>query len=534
MEGAESITKIESENFKLQNDKYLLEMALYSDDFIEFKITQNSPTASCYYIEKFNFEKITDISNLNSKKLDMKKVYHIYQRILKNEKINIILSQDKNIITINYKISANYEEEDVNLELKKMELEKEDIIDILKKEVEKNEKKMEELQKENEKMKKENENMKKDIDLLMGEYNKKIEKEKEAEEREKQLQKEEEELSSKNDNLNLINYFKCDNIKQMQYIDTIIYLYFDFNTVAVYCIIKNNKTLYQMTGSFNNNSKYYIIIYDLVNKKRENLIYIGETYINKIKHYYNPSDKMHMLLCFGGNVVQIWDISSNPSTKISNIENISSGQASCLIFKDNRFFIFGIYSQQSEYNLVCWDQNGNQVNNNINIYGSPKFMETTYIENKTYILMDGYDSESRLYFAQCYDYDNNKVYYYKNKNDKSSSDITCINLFNKGNKIEDIDLIVCKKDKIEVFNFKNKNFMREISIKDNYCLCTLNQKYIVVNTSNKIKIIDNNYSFLNEEYHMLSEVKVIRKIKIPEIGECILTFIGNIIEIWKI
>ena len=194
MEGAETLTKIESENFKLQNDEYLLEMTLYSDDFIEFKITQNSPTASCYYIEKFNFEKITDISNLNSKKLDMKKVYHIYQRILKNEKINIILSQDKNIITINYKISANYEEEDVNLELKKMELEKEDIIDILKKEVEKNEKKMEELQKENEKMKKENEDMKKDIDLLMGEYNKKIEKEKEAEEREKQLQKEEEEL----------------------------------------------------------------------------------------------------------------------------------------------------------------------------------------------------------------------------------------------------------------------------------------------------------------------------------------------------
>ena len=135
------MAEIESENFKLQNDKYLLEMALYSDDFIEFKITQNSPTASCYYIEKFNFEKITDISNLNPKKLDMKKVYHIYQRILKNEKINIILSQDKNIITINYKISANYEEEDVNLELKKMELEKGDIIDILKKEVEKNEKK---------------------------------------------------------------------------------------------------------------------------------------------------------------------------------------------------------------------------------------------------------------------------------------------------------------------------------------------------------------------------------------------------------
>ena len=35
----------ESENFKFQNDEYLLQMTLYSDDFIEFKITQNSPTA---------------------------------------------------------------------------------------------------------------------------------------------------------------------------------------------------------------------------------------------------------------------------------------------------------------------------------------------------------------------------------------------------------------------------------------------------------------------------------------------------------
>ena len=64
MEGAESITKIESENFKLQNDEYLLKMTLYSDDFIEFKITQNGPTTSCYYIEKFSFEKITKISFL--------------------------------------------------------------------------------------------------------------------------------------------------------------------------------------------------------------------------------------------------------------------------------------------------------------------------------------------------------------------------------------------------------------------------------------------------------------------------------------
>ena len=140
MEGAESITKIESENFKLQNDEYLLDMTLYSDDFIEFKITQNGPTASCYYIEKFNLDKINKISFMFCE--DMKKVYQIYKKIINDNKINLILSQDKNIMIIHYKtLVNNYKEKDVNLELKKMALEKEDVINILKKEYEENKKK---------------------------------------------------------------------------------------------------------------------------------------------------------------------------------------------------------------------------------------------------------------------------------------------------------------------------------------------------------------------------------------------------------
>ena len=258
MEGAESITKI----VKLQNDEYLLEMALYSDDFIEFKITQNSPTAACCYIEKFNFKKITDISYLNPNKLDMKKVYNIYKKILNDLKINLILSQDKNIMTIHYKTTINYEDTDVNIELKKKALKDEDIINKLMKEVDE--------------LKKENEKMKKDIDFLMGEFNKRIEKEKEAEKKEKQLQKEEEELSSKNDNVNLINDFKSDNIEQIQNqiknIDLIICPFqfnspsnrFKANLVTVYCMIKNNERLYQIAYAIEG----VLFIYDFVKKKK--------------------------------------------------------------------------------------------------------------------------------------------------------------------------------------------------------------------------------------------------------------------------
>ena len=80
----------------------------------------------------------------------------------------------------------------------------------------------------------------------MEEYNKKIKKEKEAEEKEKQLQKEEEELSSKNDNLNLINYFKCDKIQRLDKIEILmVNSRLENDTVVIYCMIKNNKRLYR-------------------------------------------------------------------------------------------------------------------------------------------------------------------------------------------------------------------------------------------------------------------------------------------------
>ena len=174
--------------------------------------------------------------------------------------------------------------------------------------------------------------------------------------------------------------------------------------------------------------------------------------------------------------------------------------------------------------------------NNTNIDCSCSYMETAYIENKIYILMAGCDSKSH-YYAQCYDKDKNEIHHYINNNDKSSNQIKCLNLFNKGNKIEDIDLIVCKNDKIEVFNFESKNLIREILINDVKNICIINQKYMIISEfeSSKIKIIDKEYSFLNEGYPTFSsELQGVKKIKIPEIGECIVTISAYLIKIWKI
>ena len=132
MESSTTPKKIESENFNLQDGAYQLEMKLYCDDYIEFKIIPNSQLASYYYIEKYNFEKIKKISFFTCD--DMKKVYQIYKNIFKSIKINLILSQDKNIMTLNYKRIVDFiEEKEINLILTKKELEKQDIIDVYRK-----------------------------------------------------------------------------------------------------------------------------------------------------------------------------------------------------------------------------------------------------------------------------------------------------------------------------------------------------------------------------------------------------------------
>ena len=561
MMSCESPTKIESETFNLQEGEYQLEMTLYNDDTIEFKIIQNNAVATCYYIEKYNFEKITKISYINRDFCDgMKEVYQIYKTIFKDKKICLILSQDKNIMNINYKTMVNnIKEKEVNLELKKKDLEKDDKINALLKEVENIKKESNEkyiyYEKKIDELKKENEKMKKDIDFLMGEYNKKIEKEKQEEikrineeQKEKEFQKEIEEFSSKNDNVNLINDYKFENIKEIKNIkntDTIAFPKAEFhniNSVAVYCMIKNNERLYQMAYCQKNKEHdyYYIIIYDLIKKRKVNKIatsfYNG---INKIQHYYNLSNKEHILLGSNQQNISLWRISSNPIMNILTIKDYKNYYA-CLLFINENFFIFGL----NNGSICCWDQKGSQQPNinNSKINGYMCYIEATYIDDKKYILIAGRNSNnSNVDFTECYDFDQHKIIKtFKENNDKSNSYIYSVNLFKKGN---DIYLITCNEKKIIIYDFYSADIKNELSFNKVRSMCSINQKYFVVSDLDKMKIINiENYSQQEISLKYLDDTNqdesflffLIKKIKIPEKGEYILTFSKHLVQIWKI
>jgi len=85
----ENLKKAQSEAFELliQEDKYELEISLYNNTYMEFKIIQKNIIASCYYFEKYNLETINKISYIFCK--DLTEVFQFYKKIVQKKKMNI-------------------------------------------------------------------------------------------------------------------------------------------------------------------------------------------------------------------------------------------------------------------------------------------------------------------------------------------------------------------------------------------------------------------------------------------------------------
>ena len=351
------ITESETYELLLEKDEIQLTMSLYDNTYIEFKLVPNNIIASSYYIAKYNLETLN--KNLYIFCKNLKEVFQFFNKILQKKKINLLLSKDKSKIYMNFKNIINFDEQvETNLELNEVKLSKEEILQILIKEVFQSKKQILLLEKkviENEqkydakikglKMDYEQkiEEIKKTNNVLFEEYNKRKQKEEEEEDK----KKEEEKIISLNDNVNLINNFKFKNIDKIKNINvisndlSITYM----KSVAVYTIIKNNERLYEIAYP-DNKSGYNIIIYNLLLNKIENKINKAHSNnIHKIKHYFNHSSKNHILLSSSSDQsIKLWNISSNPIVNILTINNCFDGDnfsPFCLMFKEEDFFIFG-------------------------------------------------------------------------------------------------------------------------------------------------------------------------------------------------
>ena len=563
-----NIIESKSYNLSLLNEEYELIMNLYNK-YIEFKLIKKNIISIYYYKQKYDLENINKLLYTFFK--EIKDVYNFYDKILNKNKVKLILKEDK--INLNFKNIINLDNEiEINLEFKKIKINKDDIlynlineVNILKNKINENkinENKMKEYinnkdnEIKNEIIKENKKIIEEKINIIDNKYKEKInEIKKEYEDKIKEFKNKQNEIISEinknlnlllneykikkekleklriknNDNVNLINDFKCYNINTMNnnIISNNLYITW-WKSVAVYNIIRNNEILYEIAYPDNNNG-YNIIIYNILLNNITNKINNAHSNdIHKIKHYYDSLSKNHLLLTSSGDKsIKIWNISSNPISNILKINNCFDGSnfsPFCMLFNKGDYFILGGSRDKKK---EIWNKNGNLIGpiekSNLN-YG--RFIETTYIDNKPYILLSGQNH------SECYDYNNNTIKTYKSNKYNNRNDI--INLFKKN---EIIYLISGDtRGNVIIFDFISTNEISSISFGNCVSsLCSLNEKYILVGGYNKeLKIIDfDNKSIVKNYSANNNDILSIEKIKIPEKGEYIITYNDTDIKLWQ-
>ena len=130
-ETEENILNSKKYNLLLDNEDYELTMNL-RETFIEFKLTQKNIISLYYYQEKFDLQTINHL--LSSFFKELKEVFEFYVKALNRNLVKLIKNNIKMNLNMIYIIKLN-EEMEINLELKKIKFTKDDIIDILIKEM---------------------------------------------------------------------------------------------------------------------------------------------------------------------------------------------------------------------------------------------------------------------------------------------------------------------------------------------------------------------------------------------------------------
>ena len=133
-ENEKKIIESKSYNLKLEQNEYELTMNITQDNYIQYKLIQKNTIALSYYFFEYDLPTINKLLYVFFK--EIKEIFNFYDKILNKNKVRLVLSKEKSKIYLNFKNIINLDEEvETNLELKEMKLKKEDIINILFKEV---------------------------------------------------------------------------------------------------------------------------------------------------------------------------------------------------------------------------------------------------------------------------------------------------------------------------------------------------------------------------------------------------------------
>ena len=191
--------------------------------------------------------------------------------------------------------------------------------------------------------------------------------------------------------------------------------------------------------------------------------------------------------------------------------------------KEDYYILGGSWNKKKN----IWDSNGKVIRpiDKSKLNGCI-FIETTYIDNKPYILLSGSNH------SECYDYNNDTIQIYKSNNKNNTHWI--VNLFKNNNKIYLIS--GDEGGNVIIFDFISTNEISSIKVGGIiYALCSINEKYILVgNDKKELKVIDfDNKSIIKNYKVHEGPVLGIEKIKTHEKKEYIITYDVNKIKLWE-
>ena len=130
-ETPEEIINYKRYELNIKEDNFLLEIKLFSDNYISFKLKKLNNISLYYYMEKYNYNDISKILLNKKEYFDLSEIILLFDKAIENKNINLIY--DKNNKIMNMKIKRIIDSKDIehDIKLKEKKFTNEEILKTL-------------------------------------------------------------------------------------------------------------------------------------------------------------------------------------------------------------------------------------------------------------------------------------------------------------------------------------------------------------------------------------------------------------------
>ena len=248
-----------------------------------------------------------------------------------------------------------------------------------------------------------------------------------------------------------------------------------------------------------------------------------------------------MSISFEENNLKLWNI--NNSELLLDMKNINKDgmiRSSCFLRdKGNIYIITSNFNYYYSFNIEpikVFDINGNKIKE-INNSKDITFFICNYFDNK---FNKNYIMTANSGNAKSYDYTENKIYFKYSDNEKIYRIYHNIIIDDNEDIIKFIAL--SNDGYIRFWNFHSGELLKKIFIKSDNLLaynmlcsiCLWNKEFLFIGCSdNIIKLVEiNSGEIIKNLFGHNSEVSTIKKIILPQYGECLISQSNEEIKLW--